>query len=423
MSCPTCLKLGVITAFCGQECFRQNWRKHKLTHKAIQSKNAYLEEVKKFRPPKFRYTGELRPWYVTPMRYIPSRIPAPEWQFSGIPKKELANSGKPPEIISDPTDLANLREACRRGREVLDLAGQMVKVGVRTETIDAAVHQACIERDCYPSPLNYYDFPKSCCTSVNEVICHGIPDARPLENGDIVNIDITVFYKGFHADLNETYLVGNVDKESKELVRTSYESMMAAVNEVRPGRYFREFGKYIQKRAKEGGCMVTKTYCGHGIGKDFHSAPSVPHYFPNKAKHVCRPGIVFTIEPMINLGTSKDVMWEDNWTAVTKDGKRSAQFEHTLLVTKDGVEILTARTQNSVRFWWEKKKRKRGEKEKQTEGAVVREGEGARKTAQDGAGEKGEKVETNAVKKEEIKPQAVAEEDRGGSVPGNKGEA
>jgi len=419
MSCPTCLKLGVMTAFCGQECFKKNWGKHKLTHKAIKEKNAYLAKVKEFRPPRFRYTGELRPWYVTPMRYIPSSIPGPDWQFTGRPQQENANRGKAPEMISDPTDLANLREACRRGREVLDLAGHMVKVGVRTETIDAAVHQACIERQCYPSPLNYHDFPKSCCTSVNEVICHGIPDARPLENGDIVNIDITVFYKGFHGDLNETYLVGNVDQESKELVRTAYESMMAAVNEVRPGRYFREFGKYIQNRAQEGGCMVTKTYCGHGIGRDFHSAPNVPHYFPNKAIFLCRPGMVFTIEPMINKGTWKDVTWKDNWTAVTKDGKRSAQFEHTLLVTKDGVEILTARTPNSVRFWWEKKKKKRRKKKKPTAGANEGEDENGGKPANDGGGEKEEEAETKANKEEASKPEAVVE-DGGGSVPDNK---
>jgi len=408
MSCPTCLKLGVTTAFCGQECFKKNWVMHKLTHRAIKEKNAYLEKVKQFRPPRFSYTGELRPWYVTPMRSIPTRIPGPDWQYSGVPQQEAANRLKSPEIISDPTDLANLREACRLGREVLDLAGNMVKVGVRTETIDAAVHNACIERDCYPSPLNYHDFPKSCCTSVNEVICHGIPDARPLENGDIVNIDITVFYKGFHGDLNETYLVGNVDMESKELVRTSYESMMAAVNEVRPGRYFREFGKYIQSRADKGGCKVTKTYCGHGIGRDFHSAPSVPHYFPNKAAHVCRPGMVFTIEPMINKGTWKDVMWKDNWTAVTRDGKRSAQFEHTLLVTKDGVEILTARTSNSVRFWWEKKKRKRRKKKKQTDDAVEGDDDSGCKTGQNGGDETGEKGEVKA-EKEESKPESVEE--------------
>jgi len=359
MSCPTCLKLGVTTAFCGQECFKTNWGKHKLTHKTIKEKIKYQEEVRKFRPPKFNYTGVLRPWYVTPMRSIPPRIEGPDWQYSGFPAQETANRTKAPEIINDPQDLANLRETCRLGREVLDLAGRLVKVGVTTESIDVAVHEACIARNCYPSPLNYHNFPKSCCTSVNEVICHGIPDARPLEDGDIVNIDITVYYKGFHGDLNETFLVGNVDPESKELVKTAYESMMAAVSEVKPGKYFRDFGKYIQKRAEKGGCLVTKTYCGHGIGRDFHSAPSVPHYFPNKAIHLCKPGMVFTIEPMINKGTWKDVMWKDDWTAVTKDGKRSAQFEHTLLVTEDGVEILTARTANSVKFWWEKKKKKR----------------------------------------------------------------
>lgn len=177
---------------------------------------------------------------------------------------------------------------------------------------------------------------------MNEVICHAIPDSRPLENGDILNLDITVYHKGFHSDLNETYFVGEVDEESKRLVKVSRECLEKAIQIVKPGALYREIGNVIAKHAEENGFSVVRTYCGHGIGKLFHSNPTVPHYANNKAFGVMQPGHTFTIEPMISQGTHKDVKWPDNWTAVTQDGKRSAQFEHTLLVTEAGVEILTA---------------------------------------------------------------------------------
>lgn len=241
------------------------------------------------------------------------------------------------------------------GREVLDIAGNAVEPGVTCDYLDELVHEATIERMAYPSPLNYHNFPKSCCTSVNEVICHGIPDFRPLEDGDIVNIDISVYLNGFHGDLNETFLVGNsVDQESRDLIKASYDSMMAAIAYAKPGVMFREFGKIITDTVKPFGFSVVKSYCGHGIGELFHCAPNVPHYAKNKAVGVCKPGMAFTIEPMINAGDWRDVTWPDDWTATTSDGKRSAQFEHTLLATETGVEILTARTENSVPFWWEK---------------------------------------------------------------------
>jgi len=185
------------------------------------------------------------------------------------------------------------------------------------------------------------------------VICHGIPDFRPLCEGDIVNIDISVFYKGYHGDLNETFLVGEVDKEAKDLIKTTYEALMLAVNEVRPGTLVRDLGRIISKHVNKHGCSVVRSYCGHGIGSLFHAPPNVPHYSNNKAVGVLRPGMVFTIEPMINMGAWQDRTWPDNWTSVTVDGKRSAQFEHTLLVTDIGVDILTARTPQSVPLWWE----------------------------------------------------------------------
>lgn len=232
---------------------------------------------------------------------------------------------------------------------MLDIGAKAVRVGVTTDEIDRIIHEATIERNCYPSPLNYSGFPKSCCTSVNEVICHGIPDKRPLENGDIVNLDITCYYNGFHGDLNETLFVGNVDDASKELVKTAYECMMAAINEIKPGVRYRDLGSFIQKHAQSKGCSVTKTYCGHGIHRLFHTTPNVPHYAKNKAVGIMKPGHVFTVEPMINQGTWRDSLWDDGWTAVTQDGKRSAQFEQTLLVTETGCEILTGRPDNDGR--------------------------------------------------------------------------
>jgi len=175
------------------------------------------------------------------------------------------------------------------------------------------------------------------------VICHGIPDARPLKDGDICNVDITVFHGGFHGDLNETFYVGNVDDESKRLVNVAYECLANALNAVKPGVRYREIGNIIQKHANSHGFSVVRSYCGHGIHELFHTAPSVPHYSKNKAIGVMKPGHVFTIEPMISEGTWRDQIWPDGWTAVTQDGKRSAQFEQTLLVTETGCDIITGR--------------------------------------------------------------------------------
>lgn len=231
----------------------------------------------------------------------------------------------------------------RVGREVLDVASRAVAVGVTCDEIDRIVHEETIRRDAYPSPLNYYEFPKSVCTSVNEVICHGIPDFTELRDGDIVNIDISVYFRGFHGDLNETLLVGAVDADTKRLVRCAYESLAGAVDMVRPGTLYRDLGARITAVTEAAGCSVVTTYCGHGIGQLFHTNPNVPHYAKNKAKGAMEVGHVFTIEPMVNLGVSADVLWPDNWTAVTKDGSRSAQFEHTMVVTATGCELLTGR--------------------------------------------------------------------------------
>lgn len=188
------------------------------------------------------------------------------------------------------------------------------------------------------------------CTSVNEVICHGIPDQRKLEDGDILNLDVTLYHEGFHGDLNETYYVGPkalADPDNVRVVEAARQCLEDAIKLVKPGMTFREPGNVIEKHAKTQNCSVIKTYCGHGVNSIFHCAPNVPHYAKNKAVGTAKPGVTFTIEPMIALGVYKDKTWPDDWTSVTQDGRRTAQFEHTLLVTEDGVEVLTARLPNS----------------------------------------------------------------------------
>ncbi|XP_063902002.1 methionine aminopeptidase 1-like, partial [Zophobas morio] len=222
--------------------------------------------------------------------------------------------------------------------------------GITTDEIDRIVHEACLARDSYPSPLNYCGFPKSCCTSVNEVICHGIPDQRPLREGDIVNIDVTLYHDGYHGDLNETVFVGKADESSIRLIKSTYECLQKAIRICRPGALYRSIGEIIQSHATACGLSVVRSYCGHGIHELFHTTPNVPHYAKNKAIGVMKEGHVFTIEPMINLGTFHDKMWPDDWTSVTKDGKRSAQFEHQLLITKNGCEVLTENKKGKP--WW-----------------------------------------------------------------------
>jgi methionyl aminopeptidase len=312
----------------------------------------------------YRFTGPLRPCLYSHPRTVPLSIRRPDYanDTNGISRLEQYDRASthrniiiygPKELNDDPvTKLPGLRHACRMGREVLDVASAALKPGITTDEIDRIVHDACIERDCYPSPLNYYNFPKSVCTSVNEVICHGIPDYREIQDGDIVNLDVTTYNRGgYHGDLNETFCVGTVDAASRKLVQTAFECLAAALHLVKPGCLYRDLGTVIEKHARVNGCSVVRTYCGHGIGKLFHTVPNIPHYGKNKAKGTMQAGHVFTIEPMINLGVPHDTTWGDNWTAVTTDGKRSAQFEHTILVTETGYELLTARENEPMMQW------------------------------------------------------------------------
>jgi len=362
LQCPTCAKLSIGGSFfCEQACFKAAWKAHKGLHKKAESEKEQLEVLLKkvsnssmdpanYNPwPGYGFTGKLRPSPKSEKRVVPPHIQRPDYadHKEGYPKSEVESKRSHLIQVQSAEQIAMMRKVCRFAREVLDAAARAVRPGITTDEIDRIVHEETIKRDCYPSPLNYYTFPKSCCTSINEVICHGIPDDRPLEEGDIVNLDITCFYNGYHGDLNETLFVGKCDEESVHLVKTAYECLMASVNEVKPNAKYRDMGAFIQKHAQANNLQVTRTYCGHGINALFHTAPSVPHYAKNKAVGVMKPGHCFTIEPMINKGTWRDQTWPDDWTAVTQDGKRSAQFEQTLLVTEDGVDILTRRLEKN----------------------------------------------------------------------------
>uniref|UniRef100_A0A023FKV8 Methionine aminopeptidase n=1 Tax=Amblyomma cajennense TaxID=34607 RepID=A0A023FKV8_AMBCJ len=354
LQCPTCIKLGIKGSyFCSQDCFKGNWDSHKQVHRVVKNAKAAANAI--YNPwPSFMFTGKLRPFPLSPKREVPEHIMRPDYAEhpEGIPLSEQAAKHSSVIKVLDEEEIEGVRLASKLAREVLDVALGAAEIGVTTDELDRLVHEASIERDCYPSPLNYYKFPKSCCTSVNEVICHGIPDMRPLQDGDLLNVDITVYHRGFHGDLNETVFIGNVNESGRKLVQVTHECLSKAIEAVTPGMRYREIGNIIQKHAQSHGFSVVRSYCGHGIHRLFHTAPSVPHYAKNKAIGVMKAGHCFTIEPMISEGTWHDEVWPDNWTAVTADGKRSAQFEQTLLVTDTGCEILTRRRSHGGQPWF-----------------------------------------------------------------------
>ncbi|WP_374969544.1 type I methionyl aminopeptidase [Terrabacter sp. BE26] len=276
------------------------------------------------------------PHALSPRRPVPATIGRPHYV-------DVASFREDGDVrIKDAETIEKMRIASRIAATAMVEAAKAIAPGVTTDRLDAIAHEYMLDHGAYPSPLGYKGFPKSVCTSVNEVICHGIPDARPLEDGDIVNIDVTAYIHGVHGDTDATYLVGDVDEESRLLVERTHEAMMRGIRAARPGREINVIGRVIESYAKRFGYGVVRDFTGHGIGLEFHSGLIVPHY--DAAPHydtVIEPGMTFTIEPMLNLGTHEWNMWDDGWTVVTRDAGRSAQFEHTILITDDGNEILT----------------------------------------------------------------------------------
>ncbi|MER6814570.1 type I methionyl aminopeptidase [Actinomadura nitritigenes] len=279
-------------------------------------------------------TQLLRPGNVSPMRKVPAQIPRPEYVGKKRPK-----TGEPD--VKTPEIIARMRVAGKIAAQALEEVGKHVRPGVTTDELDRIGHEFMLDHGAYPSTLGYRGFPKSLCTSINEVICHGIPDDTVLRDGDIVNVDITAFIDGVHGDTDATFLCGDVDEESRLLVERTREATMRGIRAVKPGRALNVIGRVIESYAKRFGYGVVRDFTGHGIGTTFHSGLVVPHYDDPNATTVIEPGMTFTVEPMLTLGSHDYDIWDDGWTVVTKDRKRTAQFEHTLLVTEDGHEILT----------------------------------------------------------------------------------
>ncbi|KAF0852329.1 mitochondrial methionyl aminopeptidase [Andalucia godoyi] len=287
-----------------------------------------------------RIRTPVRPGIVSPRRSVPLHIPRPPY----------VENGKVPEPpsrieIKSAEQIAAMRRTCEFAALVRDYAATIAQVGVTTDYIDAMVHDFIIKGNAYPSPLNYKGFPKSLCTSVNEVLCHGIPDSRPLQEGDIVNLDITVYREGVHGDTSTTVCVGQVSDSAKDLVETCRNSLAEAIKASGPGKPFYLIGqtidKFINRRYR-----IATIFAGHGIGTHFHGPPYIFHHANRYGADVVggsemRPGMVFTIEPILTTGSPREKIWSDGWTAATLDGGLSAQFEHTILITEHGAEILT----------------------------------------------------------------------------------
>ena len=316
MTAPT----STVALKSNDPCWCGSGRKYKRCHKASE--------------------GRVRPGQVSPLRAVPAHIVRPPY-VDGPAKRWSEPRVKTPEIIE------RMRVAGRAAAEILAAAGAQVAPGVTTDELDVFVHELTIEKGGYPSPLRYggsNPYPKSVCTSVNEVICHGIPDDRPLVEGDIVNLDVTIYLDGVHGDCNATFGVGEIDAESARLVRVTSECLEHAIEQVGAGRKFNLIGKAIEDHAHANGFGVVRDFVGHGIGEQFHTDLQIPHYYEPRLDTVMEAGMTFTIEPMITAGDWRAKVWDDGWTAVTADGSRTAQFEHTVLVTDDGVEVLTRLT-------------------------------------------------------------------------------
>lgn len=275
------------------------------------------------------------PGLVSPMRTVPTGIDRPDYARTGTP------SARDSRAIRTPEEIEAMRVAGRVAADALIEVGRHVAPGITTDELDRIGHEAMVGAGSYPSTLNYRGYPKSLCTSVNEIVCHGIPDSRRLHDGDIVNVDVTAYIGGVHGDTSATFLVGEVDPASAALVEATRAAMHAGISVVGPGARIRDIGQAIEQVVGPLGYSIVREFIGHGIGDQFHTSLQIPHYYDPRNDTVILPGMTFTVEPMINIGAPGVTMWDDGWTVATADGQRTAQFEHTLLVTEDGHELLT----------------------------------------------------------------------------------
>jgi methionyl aminopeptidase len=286
--------------------------------------------------PRDTVSGSLTPGVVSKALSVPSNIVKPEYVGKKAPAEWTGGHVKSADQIE------KIRTAGKLAAQAIELAGSSIQVGMSTNQLDVIVHDFLISNGAYPSTLGYRGFPKSCCTSVNEIICHGIPDDLEIQDGDIVNIDVTAYLDGFHGDSNQTFKVGHVSEEVSLLVDRTKESLERAIASVMPGRPINVIGRTIESYAKRFGYGVVRDFTGHGIGEAFHSGLVIPHYDAAPLySNTMEVGMVFTIEPMLTLGTHEWDMWPDGWTVATKDKSITAQFEHTLVVTESGAQILT----------------------------------------------------------------------------------
>ncbi|XP_070528570.1 methionine aminopeptidase 1D, mitochondrial isoform X2 [Cardiocondyla obscurior] len=277
----------------------------------------------------------VQPWLVSEKLVVPAYIPQPSYSQSGIPK----SGPKTPEI-KDEYQIESMRQSCKLASRILCQVNTLIKPGITTDFVDREVHEMIIGNGAYPSPLNYRGFPKSVCTSVNNIACHGIPDNRPLQEGDILNVDITVYLNGYHGDCSAMFQVGEVDSEGKRLIRVTELCLKSAIEICKPNEHFCNIGNIIEEIANKHNLNVIPGLLGHGIGTYFHGAPDIYHFannFPEKMK----TGMTFTIEPALSQGSTQIEILEDGWTTCTIDNSRTAQAEHTILITDIGCEVLT----------------------------------------------------------------------------------
>lgn len=280
--------------------------------------------------------GKLQPGKPTPIREVPDNIERPEYVW-----KDTVHEAMGEPFVQTPEIIEAMREASTIAADALQVAGAAVQPGVTTDEIDRIAHEYMCDHGAYPSTLGYMGYPKSCCVSLNEIICHGIPDTTVIQDGDIVNIDVTAYKNGVHGDTNATFLAGNVSEEHRLLVERTKEAMMRGIKAAKPGREVNVIGRVIESYANRFGYNVVRDFTGHGVGPTFHNGLIVLHYDSTNYRNILEPGMTLTIEPMINLGSLEYEIWDDDWTVQNVDGKFTAQFEHTIVITEDGNEILT----------------------------------------------------------------------------------